>query len=74
MVTAEISGAWVRMPAMKLRAAADSWCSSSGSWKALSSPSNSEMCVCMALPGWSAKGLGMKVARTTLRMATSLIR
>ena len=59
---------------MKLFAVPESRNSSSGSWKALSSPSNREMWVCIALPGYWLKGLGMKVARTPLRRATCLIR
>ena len=40
-----------------------------GSWKALRSPSNREMCVCMPEPGWAISGLGMKEAWTLRWMA-----
>src|SRR5699024_8607044 len=44
-----------------------------GSKNALFSPSNSDTCVCMPLPGWVASGLGMKEAYTPCEIATSLI-
>src|SRR5690606_20893492 len=61
-VTAVLSRAWTSRPAMKLRPALDSLYSSSGSWKALVSPSNSERWVCMPDPCTPWRGLGMNVA------------
>ena len=37
---------------MNARAVSDSWIGSSGSWKALVSPSNRLMWVCIAEPGY----------------------
>ena len=45
---------------------------SSGLWKALFSPSNRLMWVCIADPGCSANGFGMNEARTPSPRATSL--
>src|SRR6185369_13994000 len=72
LVTALISLACSRMPAMNDLPTSDSCSGSLGSWKALVSPSNRLMWVCMAEPGYSAKGWGMNEARTPSPMATSL--
>ena len=50
---------------MNAWATLDSFIGSLASWNALRSPSNSDRCVCMPLPGWSVKGLGMNVANTS---------
>ena len=44
---------------------------SPGSWNALTSPSNSERCVCIPDPNACASGLGMNVAYTPRSCATS---
>src|SRR5688572_11168047 len=64
LVTAVYSRACTSSPAMNARATFDSFIGSPASWNALRSPSNSDRWVCMPLPGWSVKGLGMNVART----------
>ncbi len=43
---------------------------SPGSWNALTSPSNSDMCVCMPEPNAPEIGLGMNVACTPRSWAT----
>ena len=53
-------------------ATSESCSASSGLWKALVSPSNRLMWVCIADPGCSANGLGMNDARTPSASATSL--
>ena len=53
-------------------ATSESCSGSSGLWKALVSPSNRLMWVCMAEPGNSGNGLGMNDARTPSAIATSL--
>ena len=50
----------------------DSCIGSSGLWKALVSPSNRLMWVCIAEPAYSLNGLGMNVAQTFSPIATSL--
>nr|CRL75108.1 hypothetical protein CPGR_01435 [Mycolicibacter nonchromogenicus] len=55
-------------------AVADSCSGSSGLWKALTSPSNRLMWVCIAEPAYSRNGLGMNDARTPSLSAISLIR
>src|SRR5262245_20468981 len=62
LVTAVISGACRRRPAMNARATLESWNSPPGSWNALRSPSNSDRWVCMPEPAESARGLGMNEA------------
>ena len=57
---------------MKPLATFDSPYSSPASWKALTSPSNSDRWVCMAEPFQPATGFGMKVAYTPRLWATSL--
>ena len=71
LVTALISFACSRMPAMNARAVAESWIGSLGSWNAFVSPSNRLKCVCIAEPGYCVNGFGMKVARTPWLSATS---
>src|SRR3982074_1071347 len=71
-VTALISLACSRMPAMNDFPTSESCSGSSGLWNALDSPSNRLMWVCMADPGCSAKGFGMNDARTPSASATSL--
>ena len=44
--------------------------SSPGSWNALTSPSNSDTCVCMPEPNAPSIGLGMNVAYTPSSVAT----
>ncbi len=61
-VTAVISRAWTRMPAMNAFATFERWYSSEESWNAFSSPSNNDKWVCMPEPGRSVDGLGMNVA------------
>ena len=53
-------------------ATSESCSGSSALWKALVSPSNRLMWVCMAEPAYSANGLGMNEARTPSASATSL--
>src|ERR1700712_2420230 len=74
LVTALISLACSRMPAMNDLPTSDSCSGSSGLWNALDSPSNRLMWVCMAEPGCSVNGLGMNDARTPSFSATSLTR
>ena len=70
-VTAVISRAWRSSPAMNALPGFDSPCWSPGSWNALTSPSNSERCVCIPEPYAPAIGLGMNVAYTPRSRATS---
>ncbi len=56
---------------MKPLATLDRPCSSPGSWKALTSPSNSEKWVCIPEPWTPASGLGMNVAITPDSCASS---
>ena len=58
---------------MKARAVLERLSSSVGSWNAFRSPSNSDRCVCMPLPGRCRNGLGMKVAWEPTESATSLM-
>ena len=48
----------------------DSPYSSPGSWNALTSPSNSERCVCIPEPNTPSMGLGMNVAYAPRSVAT----
>ena len=73
MVTEVISEAWCSSPAMNCRPCLESFVGSLASWNALRSPSNSDRCVCMPLPGWSVNGFGMNVACTPCESATSLM-
>src|ERR1700754_4033389 len=73
LVTALISLACSRMPAMNDLATSESCSGSSGLWKAFVPPSNRLMWVCIAEPGYSPNGLGMKVARDPSFSATSLM-
>ena len=67
LVTAVYSRACTSRPAMNAWPTLDSFIGSPASWNALRSPSNSDRCVCMPLPGWSVNGFGMKVACTPVR-------
>ena len=46
--------------------------SSPGSWNALTSPSNSDRCVCIPEPNAPSIGFGMNVAYTPSSLATCL--
>ena len=56
---------------MNRRPTVDSWYSAPGAKNAFCSPSKSETCVCMPLPGSPASGLGMNVAWTPCSTAIS---
>src|ERR1700754_310799 len=71
-VTAQISRACRSTPATNALPVSESSYGSSGSWKALRSPSKSEKWVCIAEPGCAENGLGMNDARTPCLIATSL--
>jgi hypothetical protein len=62
LVTAVISEACFKMPAMNARAVFDSWYCAPASKNALRSPSNSDRWVCMPDPGNSVNGFGMNEA------------
>jgi hypothetical protein len=70
-VIAVYSRACTSSPAMNAFATLESFIGSDGSWNALRSPSNSDRCVCMPLPGWSVNGFGMNVAWTPCDSDTS---
>ncbi len=56
---------------MKCRATFDRPSSSPASWKALTSPSNSDRWVCMPEPWTPSSGFGMNVAKTPRSRAIS---
>src|SRR4051794_41356058 len=72
-VTAVISDACRRTPAMNWRATLLSWYSPPASWDAVRSPPNSERWGCIPQPGGPADRLGMKGAENPLPSATPLI-